>query len=108
MDEIILTKDDNGSSLMLNKGDTLVIILSENPTTGYTWQVDGNLPSQLKEVSSDQKRTYKGSMGGAGKRILDYSVLEIGDAELRLKYWQPWSGEDSVAERFSVTLKIES
>ena len=107
MDEIILTKEDNDSSLIVNRGDTLRIILQENPTTGYTWQVDGELPPQLKEVSSEQKKTYKGSLGGAGKRILDFSIEATGKAKLSLKYWQPRSGEASVSERFCVSLEIE-
>ena len=107
MDEIVLTRDDNGSNLSLDVGDIVKVILQENPTTGYTWQVDGQLPIQLKESMDQQKKTYKGSAGGAGKRILSYQVESKGSGMLSLKYWQPWSGDESITERFTISFEAE-
>lgn len=107
MDEIVLTSDDNGCTISADIGDVVRIVLSENPTTGYTWEKDGQLSSQLKESASEQKKTHKKSLGGAGKRILSYTVIEKGTCTLSLKYWQPWSGEESVSERFKINFEID-
>ena len=106
MDEIILTQEDNNATISLDVGDILKIILTENSTTGYTWEVDGDLALQLQQASSEQKKTHKGSAGGSGKRLLIYKVVNAGNGILRLKYLQPWTGDSSIENRFNIAFEL--
>jgi len=107
MNEIYLTIDDNESEIHLDVGDSVKIVLNEASTTGYTWDIDGELPEQLEMVLNDYKLTYKKSLGGSGKRVVDLLTIKKGSANLKLKYWQEWNGDDSIEKRFSVSFIIE-
>ncbi|KAF5429823.1 inhibitor of cysteine peptidase [Candidatus Methanophagaceae archaeon] len=37
--EVLLTDTDNGNEIAVRKGQSLVISLDSNPTTGYTWEL---------------------------------------------------------------------
>ena len=58
-----VTDQDNAKSIDLAKGVTLIIKLSSNPSTGYSWAV--MVP--LKLVSSDYQQTDEsGKIGAPG------------------------------------------
>ncbi len=37
--EVLLTDTDNGNEIAVRKGQSLVISLDSNPTTGYIWEL---------------------------------------------------------------------
>jgi inhibitor of cysteine peptidase len=107
MDEIILMKEDHESVIHADIGDSIKILLTENANTGYTWEVDGAIPPQLNMVINDYKLTHKKTLGGSGKRVVEFIAKELGEVTLNLKYWQEWNGDDSIDDRYSVTILIE-
>ena len=107
MNEIFLTIEDNESEIHLDVGDTVKIILDEASTTGYTWEIDGESSEQLEIMLNDFRLTYKKAFGGSGKRIVQLVAKKKGSANIKLKYWQEWNGEDSVEKRFSVSFIVE-
>ncbi|PQJ72465.1 protease inhibitor I42 family protein [Polaribacter butkevichii] len=105
--EFILTKEDHDSVIHVNIGDSIKIILTENSNTGYIWDIEGEIPSLLKVVFNDYKLTHKKTLGGSGKRVVEFIAQELGEITVELKYWQEWSGPDSIDDRFKVTVLIE-
>ena len=53
MPETTVTASDNGRAIEVASGDELIIEVSENPTTGFRWALDGNLPDGLSLTASD-------------------------------------------------------
>jgi len=98
-----LSEQDNGRTVELDAGDLLTICLKENRSTGHRWAVeeDGGL-----ELISDD---FEGgaAMGSSGLRRLEFRAASAGSHELRLKYWQQFAGDQSVAKRFAVTIEIK-
>ncbi|MEK6335745.1 MAG: protease inhibitor I42 family protein [Acidobacteriota bacterium] len=96
-----LSEQDNGRTVEIDAGDLLTICLKENRSTGHRWAVeeDGGL-----ELISDD---FQGgaAMGSSGLRRLEFRAAESGSHELRLKYWQQFAGDESVAQRFAATVK---
>ncbi|TVS00210.1 MAG: hypothetical protein EA406_01505 [Rhodospirillales bacterium] len=45
-------------------------------------------------------------VGSGGTRTFHFRATRQGLATLTLRHWQPWSGEDSVTERFSVRVQV--
>ena len=107
MEEIILTDADNRSEIDLKQGGILKIVLEENATTGYAWEVDNQLPDQLIEVARDFKTGDQDGVGGSGKKILTYKVQKKGNGVLKLKYLQPWNGEESISKRFQISFGVK-
>jgi predicted secreted protein len=93
----------NGKSVSLNRGDTLVVVLAANGTTGFAWAVK----SYDKRVLTMVGTSYKGENGPPGHPgtyTLRMSVKAVGRTTLRLVYRQAWDKKTPPAKTF--TLKI--
>jgi inhibitor of cysteine peptidase len=104
---IELTAGDNGSTVDAAVGSTLVVKLSANPTTGYTWSTDGDLPPM---VSQEGTATYEASstaIGSGGISTMKYNVVKVGDGDLKLKYWRTFESTVPPVATFQVTLKVK-
>lgn len=107
MKEIILTTDDNGSEVVLKLGDSIKILLEENATSGYTWELNNDLPEQLVEIENDFKTSNQEGIGVSGQRVLTYQVQKKGNGVLSLKYWQFWNGDTSIADKFEISFDVK-
>jgi len=113
MSTVEISQADNGKSIRLSRGQTLLIHLPENPTTGYRWEVD-TVDSAGREANAQiitlESTTYtpgpSTGVGGSGTRTFVYKALNVGTTQLRLKHWQPWEGDRSVDKRYSLTVQV--
>jgi inhibitor of cysteine peptidase len=109
---IELTAADDGRSVAATPGDEIVVLLTENATTGYRWhaqvhddavalEADGYRPPSLPEPAQPV-------FGRGGQREFRFRVSAPGSAVLELKHWREWEGESSVIERVTVTIEATS
>ena len=87
-------------------GDTLLLALPENPTTGHLWALDRPEASPVTVLSSEFSRPQADRMGAPGVRSLRLKPTQAGTLQLRLKRWRPWEGDPSVVERFDLTVQV--
>ena len=104
---VTVTDQDNGKTIQLIQGATLVVKLSSNATTGYSWSVPSN-PSLLKLLKSDySERKQPAQVAGApGVQKFEWQAIEAGDATLQLEYRRPWEKEQPAAKTFSITVQV--
>ena len=102
--DVILTKDNAGSNVGLKSGDMLEVRLPENPTTGYRWAVDSVDTRVLQLDTTPYEPATDAGVGGGGTRVFRFSVAGSGSSVLRLKLWREWEGDQSILERFEVTI----
>jgi len=101
----IVTASDNGTTITSHLGDTILVRLNENPTTGYRWQIE-RLDGPL-ELGEDSFQVSVGALiGSGGTREFRFRSTSVGTAKLELKHWQAWEGELSVTERFTIALTV--
>ena len=74
----------NGSTRELLSGDTLVVRLPGNPTTGYRWTVTAR-PSALRALGSTYLAPAKGLPGQGGTYVFRFRA-RAGAGTLRLAY----------------------
>jgi len=67
-------------------GETFVIVLDANPTTGYSWSVVDSGPARIVNVGSAFLRPETGRVGAGGKQILLFRATSPGAAALTLRY----------------------
>jgi inhibitor of cysteine peptidase len=103
---ITLTIGDNGKTIEVKAGDTLVIRLDENPTTGYRWAVERGGEGFFDPPSAEFIRDPDAKTGAGGSRIFTFHALKPGKTSLALKYWRAWQGESSVSSRFDVDVLV--
>ena len=100
---VIITDQDNGKDIDLPAGDTLVIRLKSNPSTGYRWAIKGD-PSPLRLVKSSTKKTGQTghAVGVPVTQEFRLKVASAGMASLTLEYSRPWEYTAAPAKTLAV------
>ncbi len=106
MSEVILSKVDNSKTITLRRGQMLILRLDENPTTGYRWS-SPIMDEQVLQVKSDDLNLPSNTaIGGGGQRIFTFQANNLGQVKLQLKNWREWTGEQSIVDKFEVTIQV--
>ncbi len=96
-------------------GEKLKVVLNENPTTGYRWQVPDILldKHKLLDVIRVSNSTYqqnpapKGMTGVGGKKTIEFETLGPGQGDLYLVHGRSWELEKlSISELEQGEVKI--
>ncbi|MEZ4521208.1 MAG: protease inhibitor I42 family protein [Thermomicrobiales bacterium] len=106
--DLTLTNGDAGGTFEVNEGDTIVVELESNPTTGYEWSVDELTPAVLTYTGSEYEPDEGDAVGQGGTQRLSFQAANPGQATLALKYWRSWEGDSSIDQRYTVTIDVTS
>jgi inhibitor of cysteine peptidase len=108
--EVQLTDDDNGRSLTLAKGGTLIIALVSNPSTGFAWSVADPSPAQLV-LQGEPQYVPPGSttpvVGAAGTQVFTFKATATGEAKLTLNYARSFEPTVPPEKTFTVTVTVQ-
>ena len=105
--KVELTIQDSGRTLSLPIKQTIQITLSENPTTGYRWQVLESGTPVLRLRNDSFQRGSSSAVGAGGNRIFEFVTDAAGAAALRLGYAR--SGDTSSQKNeFVLTVQVSS
>ena len=99
---------------MLVPGDTLVIHLGSNRTTGYRWaeKPASSSPEVLKQEKYEYTRPGgKGQngqplIGAGGVETWTFQAGKTGKATLDFSYGRPWQGGEKAAWTLKVTVTV--
>jgi inhibitor of cysteine peptidase len=97
-----LTYQDSGSRHAVRVGDEITVVLPENPTTGYRWQVEID-PGALRQAD-DHNEGATTPRGAPGVRVMTFQALRPGHALLRLVKRRAWETRSS--DEFQVHLDV--
>jgi inhibitor of cysteine peptidase len=89
---------DDGSTVVVGRGDTLEVVLPQNPSTGFRWEIDASpglvvVEDRVLPPSSDHP-------GAAGERMFALRVDEPGVVLARLR--RPWEPVEAAARSYTV------
>lgn len=101
-----LTKTDDGRAIALAAGDTLIVELEGNPTTGYTWELEAIDESILSLVGEPDYRSDSDLVGSPGAFTFTFEAAEPGETALRLVYLRPWEDVEPI-QTFSVSITVD-
>jgi len=90
--EVRLTEKggDCGSTVELNTGDTLVLTLEGNPTTGYVWEIESNDPAVLESAGVPEFNPDSEAIGSGGTYTFRFTAVAEGKVTLKLVYQRPF------------------
>ncbi|MFI6167995.1 protease inhibitor I42 family protein [Nocardia sp. NPDC051052] len=101
---------DNGQERQVAVGQSLVVTLPSNPSTGYLWQITG-LDANLLQAQGDpgfkpdpDVPVAPGSGGGA---VWTFVGKAAGITKLSMDYLRPWEQGVEPAQTYSLTVKVE-
>ena len=112
---ISVSEDEFGQSqhiekqVEIAKGGTLVVTLSSNGTTGFSWDenagiADTAIVEQLKHrfIEPDSK-----SLGAPGKEQWTFKAINTGTTTVHLEYSRPWEGGEKGVWTFDMTVTVK-
>ncbi|MBQ7596124.1 MAG: protease inhibitor I42 family protein [Clostridia bacterium] len=115
-------KGDNNEMISYSAdGKTVIVTLSENPSTGYGWEYIISDENTVKLANStyipaDSGFGHEALAGAPGTRIFEFSALKAGTATLTLTYERSWENDPvrtivielTAANDLTVTAKLIS
>jgi inhibitor of cysteine peptidase len=104
MAELRLGVADKGRTVAAQVGDTIVVTLPENATTGYQWNVDSCSEGTMALEETDATSAPVGAMGAGGGEVtvrLKATAAGAGNVILKLS-----RGTESSAFEFRVDFDI--
>lgn len=110
-DPIELTAADIDTTIELGVGDTLVITLSGNPTTGYIWKTVAleagfNDPAIIQEQGDANFNPENDAVGSGGDVILTFQAVGEGETTLELVNAFELEVDEPNLETFTVTVVV--
>ncbi len=103
---VALEAKDNGRQIELQKGQTLVINLEGNPSTGYTWEPVDLEGAIVRQVGETEFHAESDLVGAPGTQTLRFEALKAGQMDLRLVYHRPWETGVEPLQTFTVHLTV--
>lgn len=99
MAELILSAAHDGTTVSAAVGDVLVLVLGENPTTGYRWQLA--VPAGLRVDRDDYAAASSsvGASGGGGQRSLRLVIERAGLHAVQALLCRAWEGAAAAQAR---------
>lgn len=102
-----LTERDNGKNVSLTVGESMVIELAGNPTTGYGWEladIDQSLLASetMQFILSDSNLT-----GAGGHYSFRFNAFKAGSSVLKLVYRRVWEKNVQPLQNFELMVAIK-
>ena len=98
----------NGTAVNLEAGQTLIVALKSNPTTGYDWQVDEVDESVVKLVTQEFKpASDPNRLGAPGQTEFQFQAAGAGTTSLRLIYVRSWEEGVEPEDTFQVSITVK-
>ena len=101
----------DGQGIEIDVGESLLIILESNPTTGFRWELAGPVDEDLLaliETRYEPGADIEASLVGAGgTEVWTFETLADGETTITLEYSRAWDGGEKAIETFEVTVTIK-
>ena len=104
---LTLEEGKSGSIIEINSGETFVIILEGNPTTGYTWEVDALGATILQQLGEPDFTPDSDAIGSGGKFTFRFRAISVGQSPLKLVYHRPWEQDVPPLKTFELTVVVK-
>jgi len=109
--EIYVNTSVSGDQIELKKGQTLVVTLKSNPTTGYQWEiiepVEPVMQQKGKVEFEPSKADDRPRSGKGGKETFRFKTKNRGETTLKLVYHRPWEEEVEPLKTFTLKIKVQ-
>ncbi len=106
-DPVEVTAETSASEQRLAVGQELRVALNANPSTGYQWVVDGELPAVLEQAGEPEYTVGSMALGAMGTDTWTFRAAEAGTGLLRMKYWRSFESTSPPIEEFELKVIVE-
>jgi inhibitor of cysteine peptidase len=99
-------------TIEINNGDTLVVVLCSNPTTGFQWSEDAQisnatvLKQEVHEFSGPESDPPS-PVGTPGVESWRFQTLQPGTSTVYVEYSRPWEGGEKGVWTFTLDVTVK-
>jgi inhibitor of cysteine peptidase len=102
---IRLDEGHDGTQVDAHVGDTIDVLLPENATTGYQWEVDA--PGEALDVQTSELLPPDDPRAGAtGRRHVVVHVSRVGDTRLSMRLRRRWDPPEKAEGTYAVDVVV--
>lgn len=97
----------NGGSVELEQGQTLVLKLASNPTTGYDWELEDLNAAILEQVGEVEYKSDSALIGSGGVNTYTFKAVGSGNMKLTLVYHRSWEKDIPPIETYELDIVVK-
>lgn len=97
----------NGGSVVLEQGQTLVLKLASNPTTGYDWEIVDLNGAILEQVGEVDYKSDSALIGSGGVNTYTFRAAGSGNTQLTLVYHRSWEKDIPPIETYELDVTVK-
>ena len=101
-----VTETDQGKTFTLHTGDSLVIGLGSNSSTGYSWVVKSVDNPVLSLQGEPVYKSDSSQLGAPGKTTLTFTTVRTGSQALTLLYQRPFEKDVQPLKTLSINVAV--
>lgn len=84
-----LSVTDPSQPISVQAGDEFQIVIESNPTTGYHWEIVGELDGSLQFISKEYSGSQTNAVGSGGLDMWKFKATAPGETSITLGYYPP-------------------
>jgi inhibitor of cysteine peptidase len=104
---ITLDQAANNTEVILTVGQEVEIVLPENPTTGYRWEIQDSGEPVCSAIANRFDAPSAGTPGRGGVRHWQFRAERAGSCRIDLIYQRASDREARPAQTFSLTARVQ-
>jgi inhibitor of cysteine peptidase len=98
----------SGKQVELSVGQSLVVTLASNITTGYSWSLAQNSDETvLNKTGNEYIAPQTTLIGAGGKEEWTFKALKQGNSTISMVYSRPWETDTPPAQTFDLTVVVK-
>jgi len=104
----VVNVSESGKQIELSPGDSLVVTLDSNPSTGFAWSISAITDEGvIDDVNNEFKGADTGMMGAGGQEVWTFEAGDKGTSTIEMQYSRPWETGIEPAATFNVTVVVK-
>lgn len=103
---LVVTESQNTATMYMNKSRVITVKLSENPTTGYQWNLTTTPGLHILKDSYIPSDSTGKLVGSGGTRLWDISTEVTGEQKIHAVYKRSWEQTAGNETTFSITVIV--
>jgi len=103
----VYDESSNGQTISVAKDSLVTIRLKENPTTGYSWQVQVTEGLSIVHDEYIPDKVPGGMVGSGGTHTWTVQPQDAGTFTFSAIYMQPWMNVTGTEQTYTLTLVVQ-
>ena len=103
-----MNKPDHSDEIEVPAGDTFILKLGSNLTTGFQWGEEAGVSNGdvLKQTGYEFTEPDTDKVGAAGQEIWTFEALKKGTTKVSMSYDRPWEGGEKAEWTYEITVTV--